>query len=88
MNEYLIGFRAFPGRTFELAVSTIFANILALAAPIFVILVLNKFISYGVVETLYTLSSGALLSVLFEYLFRRFRYGTACLLYTSDAADE
>ena len=80
MNEYLIRFRAFPGRTFELAVSTIFANILALAAPIFVILVLNKFISYGVVETLYTLSSGALLSVLFEYLFRRYRYGTADLI--------
>jgi len=80
MNEYLIRFKAFPGRTFELAVSTTFANLLALAAPIFVILVLNKFISYGVVETLYTLSSGALLSVLFEYLFRRFRYGTADLI--------
>lgn len=62
-----------PGLGIELLVATLFANTLALAAPIFVILVLNRYIAFGVDTTLATLTAGAVIAIVFEFGFRRVR---------------
>ena len=59
---------------FEMVILTLFANVFALIPPIFVILVFNRYISSGVNATLITLSIGAIISVIFEFLFRRARH--------------
>ena len=58
----------------EMVALSVLANIFVLATPIFVILVLNRYVSSGVDGTLISLSVGALLAVCFEFLFRRLRY--------------
>ncbi len=58
---------------FELVLSSLFVNILALAVPLFVIQVLNRYVSYGIDETLATLTIGVVVAVLFEQAFRRIR---------------
>ncbi|MCK5778797.1 MAG: ATP-binding cassette domain-containing protein [Rhodospirillales bacterium] len=62
-----------PVLGFELLVATLFANALALAAPIFVIQVLNRYVAFGVDTTLATLTAGAVIAVVFEFGFRRVR---------------
>jgi len=66
-----------PSTTVALLFSSFAANILALVPAIFVILVLNRYVTYGVDATLVTLASAALLSIVFEFVFRRLRYNTA-----------
>ena len=66
-----------PSTTVALLFSSFAANILALVPAIFVILVLNRYVTYGVDATLVTLASAALLSIVFEFVFRRIRYSTA-----------
>ena len=66
-----------PSTTVALLFSSFAANILALVPAIFVILVLNRYVTYGVDATLVTLASAALLSIVFEYVFRRLRYRIA-----------
>ena len=44
---------------------------------IFVILVLNRYVTYGVDATLVTLAAAALFAIVFEFVFRRIRYNTA-----------
>lgn len=66
-----------PSTTVALLFSSFAANILALVPAIFVILVLNRYVTYGVDATLVTLASAALLSIVFEFVFRRLRYRTA-----------
>ena len=58
----------------EMVALSVLANIFVLVTPIFVILVLNRYVSSGVDGTLISLSVGALLAVCFEFLFRRLRY--------------
>ena len=58
----------------EMVALSVLANIFVLVTPIFVILVLNRYVSSGVDGTLISLSVGALLAVFFEFLFRRLRY--------------
>ncbi len=62
-----------PWLASEIAVASLFANILALASPLFVIQVLNRYIAHGVDATLATLASGTLLAIFLELLFRQIR---------------
>ena len=62
-----------PGLALEIGVASLFANILALAAPLFVIQVLNRYVAHGVDATLATLTSGVLLAIALEYAFRKVR---------------
>ncbi len=57
----------------ELILASCFANILALAAPLFVIQVLNRYVAHGVGETLMTLTIGAVIAVVLEFAFRQVR---------------
>ena len=73
MLEILSRLAARPVLAFEMLVASLFANILALATPIFVIQVLNRYVAHGVDSTLITLCSGAIIAVALEYGFRRAR---------------
>lgn len=62
-----------PGLAMELVAASLFANILALAAPLFVIQVLNRYIAHGVDATLLTLTTGVLIAISLEFAFRQVR---------------
>ena len=62
-----------PGVTSELMVATLFTNLLALASPLFVIQVLNRYVTFGVDATLRTLVFGVLIAIALEFGFREIR---------------
>jgi ATP-binding cassette subfamily C protein LapB len=62
-----------PVLLFEMLVASLLANVLALATPIFVIQILNRYVAQGVDSTLVTLAGGAIIAVLLEYGFKRIR---------------
>lgn len=57
--------------------ASLIINILALASPLFVIQVLNRYIAHGVDATLATLAMGALFAVFMEFGFRQIRLNFA-----------
>jgi len=73
MLEILSRLTARPILAFEMLVASLLANLLALATPIFVIQVLNRYVAHGVDATLVTLAGGAVIAVALEYGFRRIR---------------
>jgi ATP-binding cassette subfamily C protein LapB len=62
---------------FKLLVASLFVNLLALATPIYVIQVLQRYIAYGVISTLITLFFGIVFIVIFEFLFKNIRHRMA-----------
>lgn len=80
MKEFLARLRAKPLVTAELVMASLFINVLALAGTIYVMQVLNRFVSYAVDATLVTLTVGAVLAVAFELSFRRVRFRLATAL--------
>ena len=50
---------------FKLLIASLFVNLLALATPIYVIQVLQRYIAYGVISTLITLFFGIIFIVIF-----------------------
>ncbi|MBT5161503.1 MAG: ABC transporter, partial [Alphaproteobacteria bacterium] len=83
MLEILSRLATRPFLAFEMLLASLFANILALATPIFVIQVLNRYVAHGVDSTLITLVSGAIIAVALEYGFRRARLRFAEAVNTS-----
>ena len=73
MGELIGRFKANPRLTIELLIASVFANALALAMPIFVIQVLNRYVAHGVDITLATLTVGALIAIALEFAFRQVR---------------
>ena len=61
----------------QLLIVSFFVNILALASPIFVMQVLQRYIAYGVSSTLITLVTGVIIAIIFEFLFRNLRHRIA-----------
>lgn len=53
--------------------ASLIVSLLALASPLFVIQVLNRYVSHGVDATLLTLSVGAIFAVIMEFGFRQVR---------------
>ena len=74
MNKIFKRIFSFPVIAIELIITSFGANFFALIPAIFVILVLQKYLSYGVDETLITLASGTIIAIILEYIFRRLRY--------------
>ena len=62
-----------PALFTELVLASLLANVLALATPLFVIQVLNRYVANGVDATLMTLASGTLIAVVLEFGFRQVR---------------
>ncbi len=73
MNELISRLKAKPVLAGEILAATFFANILALASPLYVIQILNRYVAQGVDATLATLTVGAVIAVSLEYGFRRVR---------------
>ena len=61
----------------KLLIASFLVNILALATPIFVIQVLQRYVAYGVKSTLITLVVGILFIIIFEFFFRNIRHRMA-----------
>ena len=59
--------------TTELLIASVFANVLALASPLFVMQVLNRYVAHGVDSTLFTLVTGVLIAIALEFAFRQVR---------------
>ena len=70
MREILKRLEMRPGVTTELMIATLFINLLALASPLFVIQVLNRYVTFGVDATLHTLVIGVLIAIVLEFGFR------------------
>lgn len=62
--------KAKPWLSFQVIVASLLANVLALASSIYVIQILNRFVTYGVTTTLVTLTVGVILAIVFELSFR------------------
>ena len=77
MKELLKRVFASPAIATELIAATLFINILAMASPLFVMQVLNRYVSQGVDATLFTLTIGVLLAIVLEFLFRQARSALA-----------
>ncbi len=77
MVELLKRLGARPGIAIELLVASLFVNLLALAAPIFVMQVLNRYVAFGVDATLATLVAGMLIALALEFGFRQIRFRLA-----------
>jgi ATP-binding cassette subfamily C protein LapB len=73
MRELLRRLVAHPLLTGELLVATLFITVLNLASPIFVIQVLNRYVSHGITGTLITLTVGMLIAMLLQFFFRLIR---------------
>ena len=63
-----------PALLTKIIIASFFVNILALATPIYVIQVLQRYVAYGVNSTLVTLVAGIILVVIFEFFFRNIRH--------------
>ncbi len=73
MKELLARLFARPVIAGELIAASLFANVLALASPLFVIQVLNRYIAHGVDATLATLTTGVVMAITLELGFRQVR---------------
>jgi len=73
MRELLKRFKARPFITAELILASFVISVLALSAPIFVIQVLNRYVSHGLTPTLITLVMGVLIAIGMEFLIRQVR---------------
>jgi len=73
MKDLYIRFTARPLIAAELVAASFFANLLALASPLFVIQVLNRYVAYGVDATLATLTAGVVIAIILEFAFRQLR---------------
>ncbi|NQV98660.1 MAG: ATP-binding cassette domain-containing protein [Rhodospirillales bacterium] len=73
MKEFFQRLASRPLMATELLLASLFANFLALASPLFVVQVLNRYVAYGVDATLATLTVGVLAAILLEMGFRQAR---------------
>ena len=73
MKELFARLAARPLIAAELVAASFFANLLALASPLFVIQVLNRYVAYGVDATLATLTAGVVIAIVLEFAFRQLR---------------
>ena len=77
MKELLRRLLSRPGLCTEMIVASFFVNVMALASPLFVMQVLNRYVGQGVDATLITLTSGVLIGIALEFAFRQSRLSLA-----------
>ena len=73
MKEFVARMASRPLIAAELLVASLLVSALALAPPVFVIQVLNRYVAYGIDSTLATLTAGVVIAIIFEFLFRHIR---------------
>ncbi|MBT6607424.1 MAG: ATP-binding cassette domain-containing protein [Rhodospirillaceae bacterium] len=77
MRELLRRMLSRPIIAIELLVGSLFINILALGSSLYVMQVLNRYVSQGVDATLITLTTGVLMAIALEFAFRQARASLA-----------
>ena len=77
MKELLRRVQARPLVAVEMAFGSLLVNVLAMASPLFVMQILNRYVGQGVDATLFTLTSGVLIAIGFEFALRRSRLSLA-----------
>jgi len=87
MNLWSARLREQPATTAKLIASSFFINVLALAGSLFVINVLNRYVSHGVTSTLVSLAVGTLSWIAFEWAFRAVRRGLITQISSIEDAD-
>ncbi len=80
MNELFARLKSRPAIFAEMIAASLFANVLALASPMFVIQVLNRYVAHGVDATLATLAIGTVIAIALEFGFRQVRLRLATFL--------
>ncbi|MFO7595464.1 MAG: ATP-binding cassette domain-containing protein [Desulfocurvibacter africanus] len=80
MRELLRRLRVSPILTAELLAASLCINLLAFAAPLFTIQVLNRYVTFGFDGTLVTLTAGMLLALGLMFLFRQARLKMAAVV--------
>ena len=73
MRELIRRFLSKPVLALEILVATFFITLLTLAMPLYVIQILNRYVSYGFHGTLITLTTGMLIAILLQLGFRIIR---------------
>ena len=73
MKELINRFFSKPLLAFEILTATFFVTILTLAMPLYVIQILNRYVSYGFHGTLITLTIGMLIALVLQLGFRLLR---------------
>lgn len=73
MKELFARLKTRPAIFAEIAAASLLANMLALASPLFVIQVLNRYVAHGVDATLATLAIGTIVAIVLEFGFRQVR---------------
>ncbi|MBI2978131.1 MAG: ATP-binding cassette domain-containing protein [Rhodospirillales bacterium] len=73
MRELYARLKSRPAIFAEMIAASLLANLLALASPLFVIQVLNRYVAHGVDSTLATLAAGTVIAVALEFGFRQVR---------------
>ncbi len=77
MKELMRRLMSRPAIALEMLVGSLFVNVMAMASPLFVMQVLNRYVGQGVDATLFTLTSGVLVAIIFEFAFRQSRMSLA-----------
>lgn len=77
MNELIRRLTSRPIVAVEMMFGSLLVNIMAMASPLFVMQVLNRYVGQGVDATLITLTSGVLVAIFFEFLLRKSRLSIA-----------
>ncbi|MBF0389590.1 MAG: ATP-binding cassette domain-containing protein [Desulfamplus sp.] len=70
MRELLRRLKNHPVITIELILASFFINLLGLASSLYIIQLLNRYVSHGVDSTLLTLTIGVCIAILLEFGFR------------------
>ncbi len=77
MFEILNRLKKRPAFLARILIASLFVNLLALATPIYVIQVLQRYVAYGVTSTLVTLVVGVIVISIFELFFKNIRHRMA-----------
>lgn len=77
MNELIHRLTSRPIVAVEMLFGSLLVNIMAMASPLFVMQVLNRYVGQGVDATLITLTNGVLVAIFFEFLLRKSRLSIA-----------
>lgn len=73
MKELLRRLSLRPRIVWELMLASFFANLMSMASPVYVIMVLNRYVGYGFDGTLYTLTAGVLIASALGFGFNEVR---------------
>ena len=77
MKELLHRMLVHPVLAVELLGASFFINFLGVASSLYVIQVLNRYVTGGIDETLFTLTAGVSIAIVMEFIFRQIRFALA-----------